>query len=428
MPLRKRKHTHHSILIINLLQYTQTTSQDCNPCLAASDNSFKVKPGTNCKEYAQCVNGKVASEFICQGDTVYDELGQYCNWPDSTTCVETGCSPTSSPMDGVETTGMNETVTESDDCPNPCFGTTSGFKTIPGTNCKTYVQCSDGKVYSPELQCEGDTIFNQAGGYCDWITSVTCEPAPCPQTPAPSASPDATGMPSAKPEAPTEEPSLAPVVSPTTITPTVASNNQSLSSPPTAENITLSLSPTPSSSTNSTPQSVLVNCSNPCPSGFIGFQVRPNTDCTKYVQCNDGTVVKEYQCPSGTMFFEENAGCRTVDESGSVGTDLWSVQGTNLCPDVICSDDSSSLSTTYPSSSSSSTEPPVSVTAVPLVSPQTTSEPTTPPQPVTKPVSIYENLRKYLYQRQEMLDAIVFLSLYGPSVEYTLEDLMNSLN
>jgi hypothetical protein len=55
--------------------------------------------------------------------------------------------------------------------------------------------------------------------------------------------------------------------------------------------------------------------------------VRPNTDCTKYVQCNDRTVVKEFQCPSGTMFFEESAGCRTVDESGSFGSDLWSVQG-----------------------------------------------------------------------------------------------------
>jgi hypothetical protein len=81
-----------------------------------------------------------------------------------------------------------------------------------------------------------------------------------------------------------------------------------------------------------------------------------------------------------------------------------------------------------PSSSYISTDPPVSVPTVPVISPQTTLEPTTPPQPVTKPVSINENVRKYLHQRQEMLDAIVFQSLYGPSVEYTLEDLMNSLN
>ncbi|KAL7475340.1 hypothetical protein ACHAWX_000061, partial [Stephanocyclus meneghinianus] len=250
-------------------------------------------------------------------------------------------------------------------------------------------------------------------------TSVTCDPTPYSETPAPTIRTSSTRKPTPRPVTSTKSPSSkrpssAPVVSLTSTAPTSVNNNESLSSPPTTGSTLGTLAPTQSNSIIATPQSVVVDCSNPCPSGFIGFQVRPNTGCTKYVQCNAGTVVKEFQCPSGTMFFEESAGCRTVDESGSVGSDLWSVQGTNLCPDVICSDDSSTLSTVDPSSSSLSTDPPVSVPAVPVISPQTTLETAAPPQPVTKPVSINENVRKYLHQRQEMLDAIVFQSLYGP--------------
>eukprot|EP00804_Cyclotella_cryptica_P020400 CCRYP_012616-RA/>CCRYP_012616-RA protein AED:0.27 eAED:0.31 QI:0/0/0/1/1/1/2/0/419 len=389
-------------------------SREYNPCVSVGDNSFKLKPGTNCKEYVQCFAGEVATEFTCQGDTLYDETGQFCNWPDKVDCDEMGLArSTSSPMD----TGMKTTVTASEDSHNPCFGSVSGFRVVPRTNCKKYVQCYAGEIYSSELQCEGDTIFYEARGYCDWITSVTCEPTPSVETSTPTTRTVSTNKPSPKPLASTKRPSPGPTVTPTSIAPSI---------PPTSAKNSRSLAPTESNSINATPQYVIVDCSNPCPSGVMGFQVRPNTKCTKYVQCNDGTVVQEFQCPSGTMFFEETGGCRTVDESVFIDDDIWSVHGTNLCPDVICSDYSSTLSTIY-SSSSSSTDPPVSVPTVPVTNHQTTMEPTFR-QPATKPVSINENFRKYLYQRQEMFDAIVFQSLYGPSVEYTFDDLMNSLN
>jgi hypothetical protein len=70
-----------------------------------------------------------------------------------------------------------------------------------------------------------------------------------------------------------------------------------------------------------------IDCSRPCPPGGIGFYTWPGTQCSKYVQCEDGSIVMEFDCPDGTMFFEETGVCRTVNESGE-GDDLYALQGT----------------------------------------------------------------------------------------------------
>ncbi|KAL7513651.1 hypothetical protein ACHAWX_000779, partial [Stephanocyclus meneghinianus] len=167
MAARQCKYTHHFFVILTLIQCTQATSREFdNLCVSVGDNSFKLKPGTKCKDYVQCFDGKIATEFTCQGDTLYDETGQFCNWPDKVDCAEMASPRTTpSPM-STETTA---TLSASEDSRNPCFGTVTAFRVIPGTNCKKYVQCHAGMIFSSELECQGDTIFDEARGYCDWI-------------------------------------------------------------------------------------------------------------------------------------------------------------------------------------------------------------------------------------------------------------------
>ena len=67
-----------------------------------------------------------------------------------------------------------------DDCPNPCPNGFNGFTTRPGSECTNYVSCGDGLVVQ-EMECFGDTIFNEEAKYCDWPGSYTCLPVTCPE-------------------------------------------------------------------------------------------------------------------------------------------------------------------------------------------------------------------------------------------------------
>ena len=284
--------TPKSFLIpIALLKRTHAQS---NPCKGIADLAYNTIPGTECKEYVQCMNEEISgSQLSCTGDTVYDLSAGYCNWVTSVTCVDNTYSPTPSPVVAAADEGGTES--ESVDCPNPCYGVSSGYQILPGTDCKQYVQCADGKPSSETLECDGDTIFSQSGGYCDFATSISCVPTPCPETPMPTFDPDAavSGMPSANSDAPGLPSGLLNV-------------NIVTSGPPMT-----TTTPTTSSSLE------VVDCSTPCQPGTIGFFVWPNTKCSKYAQCNDGLVVEEFTCPEGSMFYGVSGSCRMIDDGDS---------------------------------------------------------------------------------------------------------------
>ncbi|KAL9188612.1 hypothetical protein ACHAXT_006990 [Thalassiosira profunda] len=195
-----------SSCIILLHPLSAQSQQPCDPCAGTvGSTTFKVMPGTNCKVYSQCINGVNFGEFQCSGDTVYDEAKQYCNWPSDTVCVETTCPPTRQPSTGRPT--MNW-----EDCVNPCPRGFTGFQTRPGTNCKKYVLCQSGVVME-ELECFGDTLFNEMVSYCDWPGSYTCSIVPClggePIDPSEPTDPEQpTDPPTEKPTSNTVTPSL----------------------------------------------------------------------------------------------------------------------------------------------------------------------------------------------------------------------------
>lgn len=88
---------------------------------------------------------------------------------------------------------------------------------------------------------------------------------------------------------------------------------------------------------------------------------------------------------------------------------------------MICSDSVTVESTLPPETPSNGTDSVISVTIQ-----HTTPQPSNSPEP--KPISIYENMRKYLYHRKDIMDSIIFQSQYGPSEEYLHQDMMNALN
>jgi hypothetical protein len=93
----------------------------------------------------------------------------------------------------------------------------------------------------------------------------------------------------------------------------------------------------------------------------------------------------------------------------------------SICPEEICSDNVTvTLPPVTPSNDTSS--------VIPVTIQQTTPQPSNSQTVEPKPISIYENMRKYLYHRQDIMNAIVFQSQYGPSKEYLHQDLMNALN
>jgi hypothetical protein len=236
----------------------------------------------------------------------------------SVNCIDTyppTISPGAAGADGADD-GVNGTASaaadtqiESTDCPNPCYGKDSGYKTLPGTNCKEYVQCAQGTQSSDTFSCEGDTIFNEMGGYCDWATSVTCEPSPCPVVPVPTFSPvvittevpianssESTGMPSG-------------------VSSMELINGSSVTNGMTETTSTTSAGNSTSNSTDTNASGEVVDCSMPCPPGVDGFYVWPGTKCSKYAQCDDGNITKEFECPGGTMFYQEGGVCRSVDDA-----------------------------------------------------------------------------------------------------------------
>lgn len=97
------------------------------------------------------------------------------------------------------------------DCPNPCPWKFTGLITVPGTSCKNYVQCQNGKPIG-ELECFGKYIFVEEKGGCDIINDAAdyCQPVSCPLPPTlpPTTSPTITAKPV------TESPTIYPTPKP----------------------------------------------------------------------------------------------------------------------------------------------------------------------------------------------------------------------
>jgi hypothetical protein len=180
---------------------------------------------------------------------------------------------------------------------NPCKGIADlAYNTIPGTECKEYVQCMNEEISGSQLSCTGDTVYDLSAGYCNWVTSVTCVDNTYSPTPSPVVvDPDATvsGMPSANSDATGLPSGLLSV--------NIVTSGQPVTT----------TTPTTSSSLE------VVDCSTPCQPGTIGFFVWPNTKCSKYAQCNDGLVVEEFTCPEGSMFYGASGSCRMIDDGDS---------------------------------------------------------------------------------------------------------------
>lgn len=309
----------NTIVILALLR--QTHAQPSSICSGVADSSFVVIPDSGCKEYVQCLNQEASAQLTCAGDTIFDAVGMYCNWATSVNCIEeTATDTTDTSPEPAETDESSSTVEESIDCPTPCYGKNVGFVSLPGTQCKEYVQCSNGKQISDTMTCSTGTIFYQAGGYCEWTSTVTCEESPCNEEPIPTSAPQPTDAPTAKP---TNE---LTVVSPS---PSISGEAAAPTETGTASTGAVSTTSTtvgsgPSNTTNGTGTDILtieddreiVNCSMPCLPGSIGFFVRHKTNCSKYVQCNGEEIVEEFECPTGTMFLSD--GCKIVDGNTSL--------------------------------------------------------------------------------------------------------------
>lgn len=139
------------------------------------------------------------------------------------------------------------TLTNSNDCPNPCTTDQTGFAIHPDTNCKKYVSCTAGNV-TYEYECFGETLFDINLSYCDYPkTTYTCPLVTCPEEGALPIEND-TGEP---------------------------------------------LSIIEGSVVNSTNADL---CPNPCPAGFSGAMTRPGSDCKLWVICSDGSVLRESDC------------------------------------------------------------------------------------------------------------------------------------
>jgi len=230
-----------------------------------------VKPGTACVEYVQCFDGQNMGDFECNGDTIFDQENQYCNWRSDVDCVdvETACPPSREPTTDIPTMPIAA-------CPNPCPLGFSGFKTIPGSQCTKYVKCDNGEV-AEELECFGDTIFNPNRQYCDWPHSYSCDPGTCPK----------------------REPTPAPVIQ-------VGAQPQT---PVMTTSVSFPDSPAPDIILES------ADCPNPCPFGFDGFKTRPGSQCKKYVHCLSGEVADELECYGDTIFNPNAQYCDWADST-----------------------------------------------------------------------------------------------------------------
>lgn len=364
------------VITLITLHIKCTLQQQCDPCAGSDSNSiFKVKPGTGCVEYVQCFSGQNMGDFRCSGDTIYDEEKQYCNWVSNVNCVDTECPPTNEPT----------ILVPEEDCNNPCPVEFTGFKTRPNSDCKEYVQCEDGQIVD-ELQCFGDTIFNQEAGYCDWPNQYSCGRFTCPKRETLSPT---TNQPSAKP---TQQD--VGTVSKLTPSPVVTTTITIEVPEPTVVDILVV-----DGSENST---IVVDgssddCSNSCVLNHTGLQTKPGTNCKNFVECENGQVISEMECAGELYFIEESGVCEDTEFNENLSN--WS------CPEVPCE-------------------------SIPDPTIQPTQTPTTPkPTPMPVTLSTYQDFRSYLTDREDMLKGIVFKQSNGyPSTAYTYPDLITALD
>lgn len=462
-----------ALVFLLSVRYAHPQEGKCDVCSSTDGSAtFSVKPGTGCVEYVQCVDGENIGDFSCSGETIFDEKKGYCNWNTETTCIEPiiTCPPTKMPSTDAPTPSAI-------DCPNPCPVDATGSYTVPGSRCKKYVQCDGGKPEGEQLECFGETIFNQNAGYCDWPHSYTCRPVECPE------------------RDPTQSPSEEPTMSPLGTTITIQINSPDI------------------------PEVLVIesdDCPNPCPVGYSGMQIRPGSQCKKYVQCDNGELMAELECTGGLTFNPFGQYCDwavtcgktpcptreptqspaapihiTVPQTPSVisipveihgGADFynpceWTYSGLEpkpftQCKEYVECDDGEVVGeftcsgedvfvreagecknmimegwtcrlVEYQSYSPTITQQPSDVilgTSAPSTSPTprpiSTPQPTTPrstPQPTAprltpQPTSAYQYFRQYLFGKEQMLKSVVFQSNGSPSTEYTFSDFVSSLD
>lgn len=479
-------------LFLHLLQPHFSNSNECDPCAASPTlTGFKIKPNTNCVEYVQCINGVNMGDFTCNGNTIFDESAQYCNWPETITCVDVSCPPTQQPVGtataaedggvgspggevdnagedtstngGVGTGGEDNSqalLEESDDCENPCPPSYTGFRTRPGTLCKKYVQCDNGQI-AGELECFGDTLFNAEGQYCDFPGSVSCSLTECPKQ---LSSP--TMKPSRSPFALDNEESRGD------------STNNSNNTDSTESATDGSFNITSPTATPGEPDAIDViidfenesdDCPNPCPANYTGLQRKPGTLCKEYVQCNKGNVLSQFECYGEAIFDSKKGYCDGGWNDPSTGGSTVACQPTpcpapppttsptespsvSLMPTVnatISYNNTSNGTLINPDKIVSQPSQPsqsfvnISVTSptVIVASPTTTSPTLTPvtqapttfapitSEPTNMPTPVFSNFQFYVSERVDLFEQVVFIAQSGdPSEEYTMEDFIKSLD
>lgn len=471
-------------LLVALLTLTCVPSkfgQGCDPCIGVPASTFKTKPGTACREYVQCINGVDMGTFACSGDTVYDEKVGYCNWPTNFYCVEPSCPPSPGAAD-TPRPSPNATPPPSDaatpqpspagECANPCPTGATGFYLKPRARCRQYVSCDEGQIVE-EMECNPGMFYNNALKYCDWETNGECEDVDCPER-------DETDQPTAKKSNPP---------------PTGATGN---SAPPP----TWDLGPIPTGDSEPFPApawdqvevqaergdaNVDTDCPNPCPVDFTGLKPKPLSDCQSYVECEDGRVVQDLDCTTGSTFDPDKGscewysanGCQPVEcperpetpspvavmDLGVVGTDD-TAEGLSFCinpcpisysgyiarPDTDCKqyvqcedgqligdfecDGSHFVQELQECGDLSTTSRESEERCPPVACPDATEEPTTlapttrapSKKPTTGPTRpVYESIRDILLGRQELFESIILQSEQGPSSAYTFPDFMSAL-
>ncbi|KAL7542299.1 hypothetical protein ACHAXR_011641 [Thalassiosira sp. AJA248-18] len=382
-----------SLLVLSLILFhpacTQSQEQQCDPCASTEGaTTFKVRPGTACVEYVQCINGQNMGDYKCAGDTIYDQDKQYCNWPYAVECTETMCPPTREPTTDQPTISVP-------DCPNPCPQGYTGFQTRPGTQCKKYVSCDNGYV-AEELECSGDTVYNLNARYCDWPSSYTCSAVECPE----------------------RDPSQAPV--------------EAIPDPSISESADCP-NPCPIGYT-----------------GFKtrpGSQCKQYASCengevVNELECFGGTVFN----PSAQFCdWESSTSCsatpcpdREEREPTFSPTEIpteFPTQSPTYTqqPSVQPSRIVVTLSPTVETTLAASAPPTRRQTSRP--SPQPTPRPTrvprtpppTTPRPTPMPSSTYQYFRTFLLEREDMINSVALQSNGSPSTAYTFPNFMNSL-
>lgn len=326
---------------------------------------------------------------IVSKQTIFDESKQFCDWSTNSDCVEASCPPTREPSTGQPTMPI-------DSCPNPCPIGYTGFSTRPSSACKQYVSCKNGEVVD-ELECFGDTIFNESAGYCDWPSSYTCDVVICPER-EPTVSPTAMEIPD---------------------------------------------SPDSGSSIDES-----ADCPNPCPVGFDGSQTRPGTQCKKYVSCVSGEVKEEKECFGDTVFnpnvqycdWASTYRCRATEcperELTVSPTPRLSMGNPTLPPAdfptqqpaIIADKPPSVVETARPIKQPTqrpTRQPTMLLTMTPT--PRPSFQPTTA-KPNPTPVPTYQHFRTILIEREDAIKSFVLQSNGKPSSAYTFPDLLSSLD